>query len=189
MDDSVQISLEELPDAEALERDRDAIQAELAKKRSRIAELYWGLSRDTAVGGLRDCLSSVDPLACFAKAWATANKLRELARETAGDPRATRPLPLAKHSLPPVTLHPIVTIHCDPISLPPLRFTLQLKAEVDCAVLIVRGGKLAAIEAATIKPTATLSYGTTELKSCSLKTIDFRQPAYEFANGGLEIRI
>ena len=68
MDDSVQISLEELPDAEALERDRDAIQAELAKKRSRIAELYWGLSRDTAVDGLRDCLSSVDPLACFAKA-------------------------------------------------------------------------------------------------------------------------
>lgn len=185
MADSVEISLEELPDEQALEKDREAIQAELAKKRSRIAELYWGLSRDTAVEGLRNCLSTLDPLTCFAKVWATANKLRELARETQGDPQASRALPLASHTLP-VTLHPIIAIHCDPIELPPLKFTLELKAVVDCAVLIVKGGKLVAIEKAKMTPSATLSYETTELKSCKLKPIEVDQP-YEFANGGLTI--
>jgi hypothetical protein len=187
MADSVEISLEELPDEQALEKERDAIQAELSKDKSCIAELYWSLTRGTAVEGLQKCLATVDSLQCFAKAWATASKLRELAFETEGDPQATRPLPLAKHTLP-VTLHPIITIHCDPIKLPPLRFTLDLKAEVDCAILIVKGGKLAAIEKATLKPTATLSYEKTELKSCSLKTIEFGQP-YEFANGGLTILV
>lgn len=185
MADSIEISLEELPDEQALEKDREAIQAELTKDKSRIAELYWSLTRGTAVEGLKDSLSTVDPLQCFAKAWATTNKLRELARETEHDPQATRPLPLAKHSFP-VTLHPIVTIHCDPIKLPPLRFTLELKADIDCAVLIVKGGKLAAIEAATIKPTATLSYEKTELKKCELRTIDVGQP-YELPNGGITI--
>jgi hypothetical protein len=80
----------------------------------------------------------------------------------------------------------VVTIHCDPIALPALRFTVTFDAAVDCAVLIIRGGKLAAIEAAKLHPSATPSHGDHELKKLSLKPIEISRP-YEFADGGLTI--
>ena len=185
MDDSVQVSLEELPDGESLEQKKRVIQDKLTAQGSRIARLHWTLTRDTALAGLTDCLSKLDAFEWLAKGWCTANELRDLARQTAGDPNAEKELPLAKHPLT-VVMHPVVTIHCDPIALPPLRFTLKLDAQVESAVLIIRGGKLAAIEAATLTPSATLSYEDAELKTLEFKKIELGRP-YMFANGGLAI--
>lgn len=185
MADSVSLSLEELPDSESLEREKRAIQQKLAEQGSRIARLHWTLTRDTALAGLKDCLGKLDALECLAKGWATASELRALARQTATDPTAERELALGGHPLT-VVVHPVVTIHCDPIALPALRFTLTLKAMVDCAVLIVRGGKLAAIEAAKLTPSATLSYEDTELKTFKYEPIDLARP-HAFPNGGLAI--
>jgi hypothetical protein len=185
MDSELQISLEELPDSEALEREKRAIQATLAEQGSRIGKLHWALTRDTALRGLQECLGQLNPVDCIAKGWSTATQVRELARQTAGNPDAEKELPLAKHSLS-VAVHPLVTIHCDPIVLPTLRFTLTFDALVECAVLIIRGGKLAAIEAAQVRPSATLSYEDHELKRLELEPIEIVRP-YQFADGGLTI--
>jgi len=185
MDNSVSLGLEELPDREALEKHKDAIQAKLAEGGSRIARLHWGLTRDTALDGLKKCLAELDAIECFAKAWGTAMELRKLAHETANDPEATRDLALGEHPLTQV-LHPVVTIHCDPIALPPLRFTLTLKAAVGCAVLIVKGGKLHSIEVARLTPSAKLSFGDQDIKEFECKAIELGAP-YAFANGGLTI--
>lgn len=185
MDSPLQLSLEELPNSDALEEHKQAIQTELMEQGSRIAKMHWSLTRDTALEGLRDCLGKLDALEWFAKAWGTANELRKLARETADDPDAEKELALAKHPLT-VTLHPVITIHCDPIALPALRFTLALEAAVDCAVLIVRGGKLSGIEAAKMTPSAILSYGDHELNRLHGKEVELGRP-YVFADGGLTI--
>lgn len=185
MDNSVHLSLEELPNSESLEQKKRVIQDKLAEQGSRIAKLHWTLTRETALFGLKDCLGKLDAFEWLAKGWCTANELRELARQTAGDPNAEKELPLAKHPLT-VVVHPVVTIRCDPIELPPLRFTLELVAQVESAVLLIRGGKLAAIEAVTLTPSATLSYEDAELKTLEFKKIELGRP-YMFANGGLEI--
>jgi len=185
MDNELHVTLEELPDREALEREKRAIQETLARQGSRIAKLHWALARDTALHGLKECLGRINPIDCIAKGWGTAIEIRKLAQQTADNPNAEKELALAQHSLT-VAVHPVVTIHCDPIALPALRFTVTFDAAVDCAVLIIRGGKLAAIEAAKLHPSATLSYDDHELKKLSLKPIEISRP-YEFADGGLTI--
>jgi hypothetical protein len=150
-----------------------------------MARLHWALVRDTALNGLQKCLGEIDPVECVAKAWATAAEVRALAKETAADPRLEKELSLAGHKLS-VELYPLVTIHCDPIALPTLRFTLKLDAAIDCAVLIIRGGKLAALEAAKMRSSATLSFCERDLKKLSMEPIEISHP-YEFADGGLEI--
>src|SRR4051812_47752630 len=112
MDSPITATLKELPDADSLEREKEAIQAKLAEGGSRIALLNWKLAQDTALAGLTDCLAAINPIEWIAKGWGTALEVQELARQTAGKPDAEKPLPLAKHTIP-VTLHPIVTIHCD----------------------------------------------------------------------------
>lgn len=185
MDSELQISLEELPDSEALDREKRAIQATLAEQGSRIGRLHWALTRDTALRGLQECLGQLNPVDCIARGWSTAAQVRDLARQTAANPDAEKELPLARHSLS-VAVHPLVTIHCDPIALPTLRFTLMFDAVVECAVLVIRGGKLAAIEAAQVEPSATLSFGDQELNRLKLKPIEITRP-YQFADGGLTI--
>jgi len=185
MDNQFALTLEELPNGSALENEKQAIQEALAEQGSRMARLHWALVRDTALSGLKKCLGEIDPVACIGKAWATASEVRQLAKETAANPGLEKELSLAGHTLS-VELHPLVTIHCDPIALPTLRFTLKLDAAIECAVLIIRDGKLAAIEAAQMRPSATLSYAERELKTLGLKPIDISRP-YELADGGLAI--
>ena len=185
MDNEFTLTLGELADSQALENEKQAIQEALAEQGSRMARLHWALVRDTALSGLKKCLSEIDPVHCIGKAWATAGEIRALARETAANPGLEKDLSLAGHALS-VELHPLVTIHCDPIALPTLRFTLKLDAAIDCAVLIIRGGKLVAIEAAQMTPSATLSYEDRELRKVGLEPIDISRP-YEFADGGLTI--
>ena len=186
MNDEFQLSLEEMPDSEALESEKKAIQQELVSQGSRIARLHWALTRETVLDGLQKCLGELDVVRCFAKGWSTAIELQTLARQTLATPGLEKELPLAKHSLS-VVVHPLVTIHCDPISLPTLRFTLQVDAAVEGAVLVIRNGKLVALEAAQLRPSAILSYGDCELKRAKLKPIQLAAP-YQFADGGLEIR-
>jgi|tagenome__1003787_1003787.scaffolds.fasta_scaffold20704625_2 hypothetical protein len=183
MDSPITATLKELPDADSLEREKEAIQAKLAEGGSRIALLNWKLAQDTALAGLTDCLAAINPIEWIAKGWGTALEVQELARQTAGKPDAEKPLPLAKHTIP-VTLHPIVTIHCDPIVLPPLEFELKIEAKVETAVLIIRGGRLAAVEGAKMSATATLNYGKHELKKIELDPVSLCGH-HEFANGGL----
>lgn len=187
MDNRFQISLEEFPDSAALESEKRAIQEDLASQGSRIAKLHWALARDTALNGLRNCLEELDPVECIARGWSTAVEIRTLGKLTAATPGLEKELPLAKHDLS-VAVHPLVTIHCDPIALPTLRFTLKIDAAVEGAVLLIRNGKVAALEAAQIRPSATLCYGDSEIKKLKMKPIEFTTP-YQFADGGLEIRI
>ena len=186
MDNRFKLELEGMPDGEALEKERQAIQEALAEQGSRMARLHWALVRDTALNGLQKCLGEIDPVECIGKAWATAAEIRALGKLTAASPGLEKELSLAGHTVS-VELHPLVTIHCDPIALPTLRFTLKLDAAVECAVLIIREGKLAAIEAAKVTPSATLSFAEREIKKLSVKAIDISRP-YVFADGGLTIR-
>jgi hypothetical protein len=117
--------------------------------------------------------------------WCKASKLRELAIQTKAAPGTEEPLTLAQHSLS-LDLHPVVTMRCGPIKLPPVRFTIRLEALVETAILIVAEGRLAALEAAILTPSADLYYGEQHLSQLAERKIPITQ-RYTFSGGGLDI--
>lgn len=185
MPSPVQLSLEELPSPEALDHAQHEIQGKLAETGSRLAQLNWHIMRNAAGHSLKDALGKLDLLEYVAGAWATAKELREMAKKTLKAPGTEDSLSLAEHD-PSILLHPVVKIKCGPVELPALTFDLKLGATVECAVLVVAGGKLAGIETGTFKPFATLSYGEHELNKLDGKEVSITS-RYSFPNGGIAI--
>lgn len=181
----VQLSLEELPSAEALDQARDEIQGKLAETGSRLAQLNWHIMRNAAGGSLRNALGKLDLLEYVAGAWCTAVELQEMAKETLKAPGTEATLALAEHD-PSVVLHPMVKIKCGPVEFPALTFELKLGASVESAVLVISGGRLTAIEAGSFKPFAQLSYGERELKKLDGTEVSITS-RYLFPNGGITI--
>ena len=180
----VQLSLEELPSAEALDKARGEIQGRLAESGSRLAQLNWQLMRNAAGGALQKALGKLDVLDQISGAWCTAVELKELAQKTLQAP-GEEPLSLVEHD-PSVDLHPVIKIKCGPVEFPALTFDLRLGASVDSVVLIVSAGKLAAIEAGSFTPFAQLSYGDHVLKRLDGKEQPITE-RYNFPNGGIAI--
>ena len=182
---SVRLRLEELSSPEAIDKARDDIQDKLQESGSRLARLNWSLMRNATGGALREALGKLDLLESLAGAWCSAVELQDLARKTLEAPGAEETLPLAEHE-PSVVLNPVVTIKCGPVELPALTFDLKLGASVESVVLVISGGRLAEIEAASFTPYARLSYGDHELKEVDSKKI-FLTSRYNFPNGGIPI--
>ncbi|HEX6740244.1 MAG TPA: hypothetical protein VF079_00420 [Sphingomicrobium sp.] len=185
MMNELQIHLEELDDG-SLDKARTDLQSELSSGRSELAALHWDAVRDRAAGAINAEMAKVDWIGCIAGAWCSASKLRDLAAKTRAAPGTRESLALAQHSVS-VDVHPVVTIRCGPVSLPPVRFTVRLDAAVKCAILIVAEGKLAAIEGATLTPSANLYYGAQLLKKLISQEVPITG-RHSFANGGIEIR-
>jgi hypothetical protein len=181
----VQLSLQELPSPEALDKARGEIQGKLAETGSRLAHLNWDLMRKAAGGALRDALGKLDVLEYVAGAWCTAVELQQLAKKTLRAPGTEEPFALYEQN-PSALLHPVVKIKCGPVAFPALTFDLKLGAEVESAVLIIADGKLAAIESGTVKPFARLSYGEHELKKLDGEEVPITR-RFAFPNGGIPI--
>jgi hypothetical protein len=185
MDSPFLISLDDLPDEESLERARDEAQDELAESGSRLARTKWPLLRDAAANCMKTGLSQVDPFALLAGAWCTAAEIRALAAETRAAPGSKEPYPLGKHKLA-ASVHPVVTLRCGPLIFPGLRFTVTVEGLVDCAILIIANGRLAAVEALSLTPAAVLSYGSKELNRIEGEALPLSDP-FVFSDGGLAI--
>lgn len=185
MPSPVQLSLQDLPDADALDHARADIQGRLAEGGSRLAQLNWTIMRNAAGKSLRQALGKLDVLEYIAGAWCTAVELRDIAKKTLTTPGAEDTLALGEHE-PSIALQPVVKIKCGPVEFPALTFELKLGASVECAVLVISEGKLAAIETGTLKPFATLSYGNHELKKLDGEPVSITR-RYSFPNGGFAI--
>ncbi|HEY6047663.1 MAG TPA: hypothetical protein VIV07_01305 [Sphingomicrobium sp.] len=185
MSSPVQLSLKELASAEALDHARQDIQDKLAEDGSRLASLNWDIMRNATRSALADALSKLDVLEYVASAWCTATELQEKARQTLKAPGSEEKLALAEHD-PSALLHPVVKIKCGPVELPALTFDLEVGAAVECAVLIVTEGKLAAIEAGSFKPFAKLSYNGNQLNKLDADEVPITR-CYHFPNGGIPI--
>ncbi len=185
MDDRLQISFEELADGATLDRAQDEIKSELMKGGSRLASLNWSIFRDTAAGALKDEIARFDWIESLAQTYCTAWELRELAAKTKAAPGTEEPLALGEHPLS-LDLHPIVTLNCPPVELPPLRFKLRLEALVESAVLVIANGRLAALESAILTFSADLYYGKHHLGELPKRKVPISR-RYIFSGGGFEI--
>jgi hypothetical protein len=141
--------------------------------------------RNAAGSSLRDTLGKLDVLDYVAGAWCTAAELQQLAKKTLDTPGSEETLALAEHD-PSVALHPVVKIKCGPVEFPALTFEVKLGAAVECAILVVTEGKLAAVEAGTFKPYAQLFYGERELKKLNGEEVSITR-RYNFPGGGFKI--
>jgi len=185
MDDRLQISFEELADGGALDKAQEEIKAELGKSGSRLASLNWSIFRDKAAGALKDEIAKLDWIESLASLYCTASELRELAVKTKAAPGTEEPLALGEHPLS-LDLHPIVTLTCPPVELPPLRFVLRLEALIESVILVIANGRLAALESAIMTPSANLYYGEHHLGELAKRKIPITQ-RYAFSGGGFEI--
>lgn len=184
MPDFLTISLQELPDTEALERARDDVQETLAESGSRLARMKWPMLRDAASRCMRAKLGELDPLTILANAWGSAIEIRELAAKTRALPGEHEFYPLGDHNLS-AKVHLIVKLHCGPVAFPALTFTLCLEGLVECAILDLFDGRLVALEGLRMTPSASLSYGSTEIKRIEGQPQEWA--TFALPNGGLEI--
>ena len=184
MADTFALSLGELPSSEDLDRVRQALGEKLAEQGNKLARTNWGLFDDVILDKLRDALRGLDLLAVLGQAWAAAAELQQLGRDTALD-GSTAKLKLGQHPLT-VDLHPVVTVTCGGIDLPPLRFTLRIEGEIAWAVLVVTAGKLEALEKASLTLNATLLYGEQVIKGPIGKEWQLLAP-HPFADGGYRL--
>ena len=174
MNDALRIQLEELPDADAIETAREAIQATLEEGGSTLETLQWDLFQQPIATALRDALADYDWLDAVAGVWSTAVQLREIGRETR-DAGTRKAYPLGKHPVS-LDLHPVVTLTCGLLAFPALRFTVKLVAEVQSAILIVAKGRLSAVDVADLSLSATLFYGTHRLAKLASKKVAMTTP-------------
>ncbi len=98
--------------------------------------------------------------------------------------RPSRLVPLAAHSLSQ-ELRPVVTLSCGPAELA-LKFTIALSGDIDCADLLVRGGRLVAIQAGQLTPAAALSFRGVPLGEKTGDPIDLSKP-YTLPRGGFRL--
>jgi hypothetical protein len=185
MDSPITFELQELPDAEALDRVREDAEKTLSEEGSAIARARWPMLRDAACACMRAKLGELDPFATLAGAWGTASEIQALAAKTRSEPGTKEPYPLGQHELT-AAVHPVVTLRLGPLTFPGLTFTVTLRGEIDCAVLIIGGGRLRSVEALSITPSATLSYGSMEIKRLEGDPVVAGGP-YVFAGEGLTI--
>jgi hypothetical protein len=174
MDSELHIQLEELPDADAVETAREAIQKTLAEGGSTLASLQWDMFQPQITKALRDALANYDWLNALAGVWCTASQLRKLAEETK-DAGTSKPYPIGAHPLA-LDLHPVVSLRCGPIAFPALRFTVKLVAEVQCAILIISAGRLRAVDATELSLSATLFYGAHRLGKLASRKVALTSP-------------
>ena len=184
MVDSFCLSLDELPNHEELAGIRNALADKLAEEGNKLARTNWGLFDDVVLDKLRDALRGLDLIGLLGQAWAAAKELQELGRATALD-GSTQQLKLGQHPLT-VDLHPVVTVTCGEIDLPPLRFTLRIEGEIAWAVLVVTAGVLETLEKASLALTATLLYGEQAIKGPIAKEWQLLAP-HPFADGGYRL--
>lgn len=184
MDNPLTISLQELPDTEAVERAREEAQERLAESGSRLARLKWSTLRDATASCMQTKLGEIDPFSMLASAWGKAAEVRQLAAETRAN-GSEKPYPVGKHSLS-ASFHPIVTLRCGPLVFPALTFTVTIEGIVDCATLIIARGRLHSVEALSLGASMVLSYDKKELKRLTSDQVPFGRP-YVFKDGGIEI--
>jgi hypothetical protein len=187
MSDIVDFRIDQLPDLETFKERSEALAHEIDQKEKLVAAVGWEAVRDTACRKLTEGLASQGAEAWFtwlAKAWTLSRKLKEAGAETLADAEAERVIPLASHPLKHV-IQPVVTLVCDPLEFA-LTFDLELKAEIDSADLVVRGGRLVAVQAARLTPSAALRYGDVALGEKKGKPIELAQP-FLLPNGGLKL--
>jgi hypothetical protein len=185
MDSPITFQLQELPDRKALDRMREDAEKTLSEEGSAIARAHWPMLRDAACDCMRVKLGELDPFATLAAAWGTAIEIQALAAKTRSEPGTREPYPLGQHALS-AAVHPVLTLHLGPLTFPGLTFTVTLKGQVDCAVLIIGGGRLQSVEALSITPSATLSYGSMEINRLEGDPVVAGRP-YVFAGEGLSI--
>jgi hypothetical protein len=190
MPEIIDFRIDDLPDAQAFSERSAEIEQQVGqtvdRSRGLIAAVGWDAVRDTAFRKLTESLGAEDREAWFvwlAKAWTLSSKLRAAGKETLGDETAEKVIPLKSHPLAH-TVHPVVTLVCGPLTIP-LTFDLELKGAIDLADLVVRGGRLVAVQGARLTPSAALSYREVPLGKKAGKPIEVKR--FDLPGGGLKL--
>jgi hypothetical protein len=184
MNDAIAIPLAGLASEQGFRARNDDIRREASEANGLTASIGWEPVSDMALGTLKSGLARVDGLTLLGRAWAVSTELKKAAHKSLDGQTIECLVPLAKHPLSQ-KVYPTVSLSCGGVDVD-LKFTLQLTAAIECADLVVCEGRLVAIQAGRLTPSAVLSYKTVEIGRKSFAPIDLPERHY-FKRGGFQI--
>jgi hypothetical protein len=184
MTDTLTFSLGGLPDERRIREKSDELRQRAEDSEGLIGRLSWDSLRSAAATELERGLAGEDGLKWLSYAWTKADEVKAAAAETLEEGAGDRFVPLASHDFSQ-ELIPVVTLTCG-LGRLEMRFSVELKAEVECIDLVLRGGRLAALQAGRLTPSASLSFHGISLGEKKWDPIDFTD-ARDLPNGGWRI--
>jgi hypothetical protein len=182
MSDRIFFQIDGLPSEEAMKKRSHAICEEVGETHDLIKTVGWDGLREAAGSILREEFAKQDGISWLAWGWTKSHEVKAAAAETL-DGIPERKVKLAGHTFSQ-EVDPTVTLTCGALKME-LPFTLELSAEVKCIDLVVRHGCLVALEAASLTPSATLSYKGIEISRTTGNSIEL--PEYRLPGDGLHI--
>jgi hypothetical protein len=183
MTDSIRFKLDGLPSRAAMADEERGLADALGKDHQLVAAVGWSQVCDCATTILHEHLDGQEGLAWLARAWTIADALKAAARETL-DGRSSKRVSLLAHDIAQQVL-PTVTLRCGTFHLD-LPFDLTLTAAVDVIDLVVKRGRLVALAAGRLTPSATLSLAGVRIAGKACGPIELN-PSYTLPGNGLAI--
>jgi hypothetical protein len=161
MDEQSGVSVKELLPAK-IDGMVDTVKQEACKDpdagTARLAWSFIGFEATKAMRSALDC----DVFELLAQAWCTARELHEFSDRSKHPPEEISVLHLGDHKLK-TNVEVVLDIAVGVISLPRLRFTVELAAHFRSAALSIRDGHITALASGDCSVSAQLKYRDTEL--------------------------
>ncbi|HEX6661234.1 MAG TPA: hypothetical protein VF067_05135 [Sphingomicrobium sp.] len=184
MTDSNPFPLGGLSDQQSIDNRSDEIRNRARDSDGLIGSLGWDAVRNLAASKLTEGLANEDGLKWLSYGWGKAKAVRAAALESLEEGAGDRRVPLASHPISQ-EIHPVVTLRLGTAKLD-MEFTIELKADVECVDLVLRNGRLVAVEAGSLTPSASLSFKEIGIAEKRWKTINFPQ-IHQLPDGGWQI--
>lgn len=126
------------------------------------ASIAWSLVKAEAATRLQEALK-VDALELIAAAWSKAQDLKKYADPAKYPPDQSIVVHLAEHKVS-CRMQPVIEVFFNQVSLPPIRFNVELVARFKSAALNIRGGAIRAVLPGACSAQVVLRYGSVKLK-------------------------
>jgi len=147
------------------------------------ASIAWSMVKSEAAARLHDALK-VDVLELVATAWSKAGELRKYGDAAKYPPDQSIVVHLGEHSVS-CRVQPVVEVLLNQVSLPPIRFNVELVARFKSVALNIRGGVIREVLPGACSAQAVLRYGNVKLKE--VNTAEVRFPGRLGLGNGLRI--
>jgi hypothetical protein len=135
------------------------------------ASIAWSMVKSEAAARLHDALK-IDVLELVATAWSKAKELKKYGDTARYPPDQSIVVHLGEHAVS-CRVQPVVEVLFNEVSLPSVRFNVELVARFKSAALNIRGGVIREVLPGACSAQAVLRYGNVKLKEATTPEVRF----------------
>ena len=135
------------------------------------AAIAWSMVKSEATARVHDALK-IDVLELIATAWSKARELKKYGDAARYPPDQSIVVHLGEHAVS-CRLQPVVEVLLNEVSLPPVRFNVELVARFKSAALNIQAGAIRQVMPGACSAQAVLRYGNVKLKEATTPEVRF----------------